>query len=192
MCCLLGEDLARQPEHAAQLPPATIEAYAKAAPLHDIGKVGIPDHILLKPGKLTPDEWEVMKTHSQIGADAISRAIGQEAAPEAVGFLHTAIDIARHHHERWDGSGYPCGLQGEAIPLSARMMALADVFDALISARSYKPAMPQAQAEAIILQGRGTHFDPAVVDAYLRQRDAFAAIAARFADPIEAPAESLS
>lgn len=187
---LLAEDLARQPGYAERLTPELIDAYAKAAPLHDIGKVGIPDHILLKPGKLNPEEWQVMMTHAQIGADAIRRAIGQEGDQEAVAFLHTAIDIAQHHHERWDGSGYPCALQGEAIPLSARLMALADVFDALISARSYKAPMSMSTTDEIILKGRGSHFDPAVVDAYVRQREAFHEVAARLADQDEARAEA--
>ena len=180
---LLAEDLAKQAVHAEELTPDVIDMYVKAAPLHDIGKVGIPDSILLKPGKLTPEEWAVMRTHAQIGADAIWRAIRQESDKEAVGFLRVAIDIARHHHERWDGTGYPLGLRGAAIPLSARLMALADVFDALISERAYKRPMTLEQTDDIIQQGRDTHFDPDVVDAYLRQREAFRAVACGFADP---------
>lgn len=179
---ILAEDLARQPRDAALLTPEVVEGYAKAAPLHDIGKVGIPDSILLKPGKLTPEEWEVMKTHAQIGADAIWRAIRNDPDPDTVSFLQTAIDIAWHHHERWDGSGYPSGLRGEAIPLSARLMALADVFDALLCARVYKAAMSFEEADRIIIEGRGSHFDPLVVDAYCRQREAFRDVAQRFGD----------
>ena len=177
---LLAEDLAKHPQYAALLTPDVVDSYAKAAPLHDIGKVGIPDSILLKPGKLTPEEWEIMKTHAQIGADAIWRAIRHDPDQETVGFLQTAIDIAWHHHERWDGTGYPSGLCGEAIPLSARMMALADVFDALLGKRVYKTPMSFEQADSIITEGRGSHFDPDVVDAYCRQREAFRAVALRF------------
>ena len=184
---ILAQDLACQPRDAALLTPDVIENYTKAAPLHDIGKVGIPDSILLKPGKLTPDEWEVMKTHAQIGADAIWRAIRSDPEHEAVAFLQPAIDIAWHHHERWDGSGYPSGLRGDAIPLSARLMALADVFDALLSPRVYKTAMSFDEADRIILEGRGTHFDPEVVDAYCRQREAFREVARRFAAPAPRP-----
>lgn len=184
---ILAEDLARQSRDAALLTPDMVESYVKAAPLHDIGKVGIPDSILLKPGKLTLQEWEVMKTHAQIGADAIWRAIRNDPDPEAVSFLQTAIDIVWHHHERWDGSGYPSGLRGEAIPLSARLMALADVFDALVSPRVYKAAMTFEQADHIILEGRGSHFDPAVVDAYCRQREAFHEVALRFGDRQHSP-----
>ncbi len=178
----LATEMATLPRYAEVLTPDVIDAYAKAAPLHDIGKVGIPDNILLKPGKLTPEEWVVMMTHAQIGADAIVRAIQLEPDQDALSFLHDAIDIARHHHEKWDGSGYPDRLKGDEIPLSARLMALADVFDALISKRTYKDAFSLERAEAILLEGRGQHFDPDVVDAYLRRRDAFARIAARFAE----------
>jgi len=169
---------------------------AKAAPLHDIGKVGIPDAILLKPGRLTPEEFEVMKTHARIGADAIDEAIrsvlqlghhqplSPGAAPgnSALAFLETARQIAAGHHEKWDGSGYPEGLQGDAIPLPARLMAIADVFDALISRRHYKRAFTLDDAVDIIRQGRGQHFDPDICDAFLHLVPQFAAIADRFAD----------
>jgi len=158
----------------------TIDLLAKSAPLHDIGKVGIPDHILLKPGKLTPDEWEVMKTHAALGAQAIERA--KQDAVHPVEFLDLAQEIAHHHHERWDGSGYPDGLSGDAIPISARLMALADVFDALVSVRVYKPAMSFADARAIIESQRGAHFDPDVVDAFVASFDTFIAIAGRYRD----------
>jgi len=174
--------LATMPRYAGELTPALVDTYTKAAPLHDIGKVAIPDHILHKPGKHTPDEWEIMKTHARQGADAIWRAICDQEEREALDFLYIAMDIAHYHHEKWDGSGYPEGLAGEAIPLPARLMALADVFDALISKRAYKPAFPLDQATAIIIEGRGRHFDPDVVDAYVAHLDAFAAIAARYAD----------
>ena len=165
----------------------------KAAPLHDIGKVGISDNILLKPGRLTPEEFTIMKAHPLIGADAISRAMTlalasmdgdpQEVAPGAFAFLQVAREISLGHHEKWDGSGYPQGLVGDAIPVSARLMALADVFDALVSRRVYKPPMTLDEATAIILEGREKHFDPAVVDVFVAQRQQFAEIAARFPDP---------
>ncbi|HOY34739.1 MAG TPA: HD domain-containing phosphohydrolase, partial [Piscinibacter sp.] len=153
---------------------------AKSAPLHDIGKVGIPDHVLLKPGKLTPDEWEVMKTHARLGAEAIARAV--EDTHQPVEFLAYARQIALHHHERWDGSGYPEALAGDAIPLAARLMALADVFDALISRRVYKAPMTPAEAVAIMSAQRGLHFDPDLLDIFLAGIDAFCAIARRYPD----------
>lgn len=182
---VLARALATTPRYAGELTPTRVETYTKAAPLHDIGKVAIPDHILHKPGKHTPDEWEIMKTHAKQGADAIWRAICDQEEREALDFLYIAMDIAHYHHEKWDGSGYPEGLAGEAIPLPARVMALADVFDALISKRAYKPAFPLDRATAVIIEGRGRHFDPDVVDAFLTQLDEFAAIAARYADLAE-------
>lgn len=182
---VLARALATTPRYAGELTPARVETYTKAAPLHDIGKVAIPDHILHKPGKHTPDEWEIMKTHARQGSDAIWRAICDQEEREALDFLYIAMDIAHYHHEKWDGSGYPEGLAGEAIPLPARLMALADVFDALISKRAYKPAFPLDRATAIIIEGRGRHFDPDVVDAYVACLDEFAAIAARYADLAE-------
>ncbi|MDY0055450.1 MAG: HD domain-containing protein, partial [Methyloversatilis sp.] len=179
---VLARALAATPRYAGQLTPALVDTYTKAAPLHDIGKVAIPDHILHKPGKHTPDEWEIMKTHAKQGSDAIWRAICDREEREALDFLYIAMDIAHYHHERWDGRGYPEGLAGEAIPLPARLMALADVFDALISKRAYKPALPLDRATAIIIEGRGAHFDPDVVDAFIAHMDEFAAIAARYAD----------
>lgn len=152
----------------------------KSAPLHDIGKVGIPDNILLKPGKLSTEEFEVMKRHPVIGRDALRAAeirMGTEGS-----FLGVAKEIAYAHHERWDGSGYPQGLNGEAIPLSARLMALADVYDALISKRVYKPALPHAVAIDAIREGRGGHFDPSIVDCFLEDADEFRYIASRFSD----------
>jgi len=159
-----------------------VDIIVKAAPLHDIGKVGIPDHILLKPGPLTPEEWQVMKTHARLGAEAIEAALADEQDQAPLAFLHIAMDIAYSHHEKWDGSGYPDGLAGEAIPLPARLMAVADVFDALISRRVYKPAMPADQAAQIVREGRGKHFDPDVVEAFEAHYDAFLRIADRYAD----------
>jgi cyclic di-GMP phosphodiesterase len=155
-----------------------IQLLAKSAPLHDIGKVGIPDHILLKPGKLTKQEFEVMKTHAELGARAIEQAIRDVNQP--VEFLTLAMEIAHWHHERWDGSGYPDGLAGDTIPVSARLMALADVFDALISQRVYKPAMLFKEARKIIADGRGLHFDPDITDAFLERFDAFVDIAQKY------------
>ncbi|WP_040570997.1 response regulator [Methyloversatilis thermotolerans] len=181
----LAETLATRPGFRSLMTQERIDAMSRAAPLHDIGKVAIPDHILHKPGRLSEDEWAVMKTHARQGADAIWRAIrdhDRNEEREALDFLYVAMDIAAHHHERWDGSGYPDGLAGQDIPLAARLMALADVFDALISQRCYKPALPMEQAKSIICAGRGSHFDPDVVDAFLMRADNFAEIAARYAD----------
>ena len=188
--------LAHQLEHherfADALADGRLDMVVKAAPLHDLGKVGIPDAILLKPGRLTPEEFEVMKTHATIGAAAISQAMrdamtaaDESMAAQASGgfaFLEVAREIALSHHEKWNGSGYPAGLAGDTIPAAGRLMALADVFDALTCTRVYKKPMPIDQASQIITDGRGTHFDPDVVDAYLACRERFAEIATRFAD----------
>jgi len=163
-----------------------IRLATKSAPLHDIGKVGIPDHILLKPGRLTAEEWAVMKTHAEIGAQAIERAEAEVERP--VVFFRLAKEIAHWHHERWDGSGYPDGRAGDDIPLSARLMAVADVFDAIISQRVYKPAMSFAEAREVIATGRGTHFDPDLTDAFLADYGAFTDIAVRHRDGATAPA----
>ena len=139
--------------------------------------------MLLKPAKLTPEEFEVMKTHTSIGRDALISAVGDRS--KTTEFLRYAIEIAGGHHERWDGLGYPQGLKGETIPLSARLMALADVYDALRCVRIYKPAMSHARAREIILEGRGRQFDPGVIDAFVRCDAVFAEIAASLADPAE-------
>ena len=175
---LLAEALRHHPRFEGQLTDHIIEALVKSAPLHDIGKVGIPDSILLKPGKLTADEWQIMKTHAALGAEAIEQA--ERDADRPVEFLALAKDIARHHHERWDGAGYPDRLAGDAIPLSARLMALADVFDALINRRVYKPAFSFADSHAIIAAERGRQFDPDVADAFIARFDDFVAIAKRY------------
>lgn len=176
----LAEHLSHHPRFQAVLDRRTIELLFKSAPLHDIGKVGIPDRILLKPGPYVPEEFEVMKTHTTIGRDAILKA--EQQLGLEVDFLRLAKEIAYSHQEKWDGSGYPEGWAGDQIPVSARLMALADVYDALISRRVYKDGMPHAQAAAIIEKGRGSHFDPDVVDAFLAVQDQFQEIAARFAD----------
>lgn len=177
---LLALKLARHPRFAAFLTPDTIELLYKSAPLHDIGKVGIPDRILLKPGELTLEEYEIMKTHATLGGDAIANA--ERAIGEDVGFLRLAKEIAYNHQERWNGSGYPQGLKGDDIPISARLMAVADVYDAMISKRVYKPAMPHEQAVQMIRDGRATQFDPDIVDAFLKNEDAIREIAERHKD----------
>lgn len=177
---LLAEQLSRKPAYQTLLTPARIGLLYKSAPLHDIGKVGVPDRILLKPGKLTAEEFAEMKKHTEYGRDAIIAA--EQSLADEETFLSLAKEIAYGHHEKWDGSGYPSGLSGEAIPLSARLMALADVYDALISKRVYKPAFSHEKARAIILEGRGLHFDPEVVDAFLEVESEVRRIAARLTD----------
>jgi len=154
----------------------------KSSQLHDIGKVGIPDHILLKQGKLTPDEFEEMKKHTTYGRDAIRRAEEKFGAGQSSEFLRLAKEIAYSHHERWDGTGYPAELKGEEIPLSGRIMALADVYDALISSRVYKSPFTHEEAVAIIIQLRGYLFDPDVVDAFLDVKSEFKRISLELAD----------
>lgn len=177
---VLAQRLRDHPRFADFLTERNIDLLVKSAPLHDLGKVGIPDRILLKPGKLTPDEWEIMKTHARLGSDAIEMA--EEDAEQPVAFLRLAKEIAHWHHEKWDGSGYPDGLVGDAIPIAARLMAIADVFDALISVRPYKLALPFDQARRIIIDGRGRHFDPDVTDAFVIAYDDFVEIARRYSD----------
>ena len=177
---VLAERLVDHPRFAAHLSPAVIEVLFKSAPLHDIGKVGIPDRILLKPAKLSPEEFTIMKTHTTLGFEAIDNA--EQTLGTSVDFLRTAKEIALSHQEKWDGSGYPQGLAGDAIPLAARLMAVADVYDALISERVYKAALSHSQAVALVFQGRGSHFDPDMVDAFIEIQDDFHAIAERFKD----------
>ncbi len=188
---LLAHHLAGHPDYRAALAGERLEIIVRSAPLHDIGKVGIPDSILLKPGRLTSAEFEIMKKHPVIGADAITRAMAQAANSRsgdgalpggAFAFMETAREIALSHHEKWDGSGYPAGLQGRQIPVSARLMALADVFDALSSRRVYKEPLAPEDVTRIIVAERGRHFDPVIVDAFLELRPAFAEVAQRFAE----------
>lgn len=158
----------------------TIDLLFKSAPLHDIGKVGIPDAILLKPGRFTPEEFEIMKSHTTLGRDAIlaaERRLGLELP-----FLTYAKEIAYTHQEKWDGTGYPEGLSGDDIPISGRLMAVADVYDALICRRIYKEGMSHEKAVGIILESKGTHFDPDVVDAFMEIAGEFKEIAKRFED----------
>jgi putative two-component system response regulator len=176
----LARQLQAHPHFSALLTEKNIELLYKSAPLHDIGKVGVPDRILLKPGKLDEDEFAIMKLHTVFGRDTI---LSVEAhLGRSNGFLTFAREIAYSHQEKWDGSGYPEGLRGGAIPLSARLMAVADVYDALISRRVYKPAFSHAEAMAIMEKGRGSHFDPDILDAFFQIEDRFRAIADQFSD----------
>ena len=177
---VLAKRLAENPDHAVELDELYLNKLYKSAPLHDIGKVGIPDRILLKPGRFEPEEFEVMKTHTTLGRDAIEAAERSLGTP--VAFLACAKEIAYAHQEKWDGSGYPLGLAGRDIPLSARLMAVADVYDALISRRVYKEGMPHEKAVRIIEESAGSHFDPAIVAAFMGLQDEFQAIAQRFRD----------
>src|SRR5574343_2049935 len=183
----LAEKLRNHPRFAAFLNEHTINLLFKSAPLHDIGKVGIPDHILLKPGRFTPEEFEAMKAHTTLGRDAIATA--ERRLGLDVEFLAYAKEIAYSHQEKWDGSGYPEGLAGDAIPISARIMAVADVYDALISRRPYKEPMPHDKAVQLIIDGRGAHFDPDIVDAFIVLQDEFLAISQRYADSVDDIAE---
>ena len=176
----LAGKLQCHPRFRAFLTDSMIEMIFKSAPLHDIGKVGIPDRILLKPGRFDAAEFEIMKTHTTLGRDAIQAA--ENSLGLQVDFLSVAKEIAYGHQEKWDGTGYPLGLKNESIPISARVMAVADVYDALISRRVYKDSMPHEKAVAIIAEGNGTHFDPDMVDAFLAIQDDIKAIASRYAD----------
>jgi len=180
---LLAEQLAAHPDFAGEITTDFLQLIYLTSPLHDIGKVGIPDSILLKPGRLTPAEFGIIQRHPDIGAETLQGAI--ELNPDA-GFLRMAYDITRYHHEKFDGSGYPCGLAGDDIPLSARLVSLADVYDALTTRRVYKAAMSHEEATHIILESRGGHFDPRVVDAFLQIESEFEAIAVAHQDPVDA------
>ena len=176
----LAQALRTHPRFAPFLTDENIELLFKSAPLHDIGKVGIPDKILLKPGRFVPAEMEIMKTHTTIGRDAIASA--EKLLGTTTSFLTIAKEIAYSHQEKYDGSGYPCNLVGDDIPISARLMAVADVYDALISRGVYKDGMSHEKATAILVEGRGNHFDPDILDAYLELQPEFRAIAARYVD----------
>lgn len=169
-CKLLAQKARTAPEYAETITDTFIETIYKASPLHDIGKVGIPDSILLKPGKLTEDEFAIMKTHVQIGYDTLTK-VGQQYNKNE--FILMGMDIALYHHEKWNGSGYNKGLKGEEIPLSARIMALADVYDALRSKRVYKDAFSHEKSIDIIKSSKGTHFDPMLVDIFVNYQDEF-------------------
>jgi len=176
----LAWKLSTHPRFRAFLTVSRIAMLFKSAPLHDIGKVGIPDRILLKPGRLTPEEFEIMKTHTTLGRDALEHA--EQALGTEVAFLTMAKEIAYSHQEKWDGSGYPQGLKGDQIPIAARLMAVADVYDALICRRIYKEPIPHADAVSIIARSKGTHFDPDVVDAFLEIAEQFNAVALSYDD----------
>ncbi|MEG3617136.1 HD domain-containing phosphohydrolase [Magnetovibrio sp. PR-2] len=179
----LAVQLKDHPRFKDQLDDESIDLLYKSAPLHDVGKVGIPDSILLKPGKHTDEEFEIMKTHAQLGADALAVAENELGSNS---FLRYAREIAVTHHEKWDGSGYPNGLKGDGIPMSGRLMAVADVYDALISKRVYKPAFSHDKAMGIIRDGKGAHFDPDIVDALDAVEAEFQDIAAQFTDHAQA------
>ncbi len=174
----LAEQLSLQPAYSEVLDSKTVDLLFRSAPLHDIGKIGIPDEILLKKGRLTTEEFEIMKTHTTIGFDALNKA--EKMNGSNMSFLRIAKEIAKSHHERWDGAGYPEGLSGEDIPLSARLMAVADVYDALISKRIYKPAFTHCDAVQLIVEQKGKHFDPLIVDAFLQLESEFNSIALRY------------
>ena len=178
----LAQQMSMDARYANELDDKLIDILFKSAPLHDIGKVGVPDRILLKPGKLTEEEFAEMKRHTVYGRDAIIAAEKKLDVPER--FLVVARDIAFCHHEKWDGTGYPQRLVGEATPLSARLMALCDVYDALTTERVYKAAFPHEKATQIIHEGKGTHFDPDVVNAFDTIQGRFAQIAHEFAEHI--------
>ena len=176
----LGGWMMRQGLHPKILTSKSIDQIAQAAPLHDVGKIAIPDHILLKPARLTPEEFAIMKTHSTRGHEILEQA--RKSMGRDNPLLIFACEITRHHHERWDGSGYPDGLAGEAIPLAARLMAVADVYDAVRSSRPYKQPFTHEASVTLIAEGRGDHFDPDVVDAFVALQGEFADIASRLAD----------
>ena len=170
---VLSDELSREPRYHAEIDETYIDSIYKSSPLHDIGKVGIPDSILLKPGKLTVEEYEIMKTHTIIGGDALRAA---ESQLPGRSFLTLGREIAYHHHEKYDGTGYPFGLAGEAIPLSARIVAFADAYDALTSKRVYKDEVEPEESKRRLMLDRGKHFDPNITDAFLRREKDFLSI----------------
>lgn len=182
-CLVLARHLGTLPKFKDVIDGDYVQTLYLTSPLHDIGKVGIPDNVLLKPGRLTPDEFEIMKQHATIGAATLEAAV---AAHPGAKYLQMARDIAISHHEKFDGSGYPHGLRGEEIPLCGRIVALSDVYDALSTARVYKPAYSHEVARDIILEGRGKHFDPDVVDAFVANERRFITIRERLQDAVPA------
>jgi adenylate cyclase len=185
----LAEHIAGHPHLRRLLSPEDAQAIYRSAPLHDIGKVGVPDRILLKPDRLTDDEYEIMKSHTRLGHEVLTRAEETSGLDASSSFLRHAGEIALAHHERWDGSGYPQGLAGDEIPLSARLMAVADVYDAIRSRRHYKPARSHQEARDLIVEASGTQFDPTVVQAFLEVEDTFIEIADRYTDSKPGPIE---
>jgi CHASE2 domain-containing sensor protein len=178
----LARELSRHPRYGRQVVETGVELFSKCAPLHDIGKVGIPDHILLKQGELTDDEFSVMKDHTLIGARVLSGTLDGSGPQKDNTYLGLARDMAVSHHEKWDGTGYPLGLKGANIPLAGRIMALADVYDALTTKRTYKQAFLHQKARELIISEKGKHFDPVVVEAFLAVEDTFKAIAREFGE----------
>jgi HD-GYP domain-containing protein (c-di-GMP phosphodiesterase class II) len=176
---VLGEELAGLPQYRAYLTPTYLADLEKSAPLHDIGKVGVPDSILLKPGKLTTEERREIEKHCEYGARVLQIA---EKKLQFQSFLNIAIQLILFHHEKWDGTGYPHGVKGDAIPLSGRIMAVADVYDALRTERPYKKAIPHQECRVMIEALRGTHFDPVLVDAFLGREGEFRRISEELAD----------
>ena len=177
----IAQSLRDNPKFATQIDSAFVRLIHQTSPLHDIGKVAIPDCVLLKPGRLSDREFEIMKSHTTLGAQTLDAALKEH--PEA-GFLRLARNIAATHHERWDGTGYPNRLAGEDIPLCGRIVAVADVYDALTTRRVYKGAFSHEIGRAMILEERGTHFDPDVVDAFVACEAAILAIRARYSDAL--------
>jgi putative two-component system response regulator len=180
-CRMLAERLGREAPYNRRIAAAFVENIFSASPLHDIGKVAIPDRVLLKSGQLLPEEFEAMKRHTVLGASTMEAV--RDVYPRNA-FIGMGIAIARSHHERWDGSGYPDGLEGEKIPLAARIMAVADVYDALRSKRCYKEAFSHQDCCRIIQRGSGTQFDPAVVTAFLSLAERFERIGAAMTDAV--------
>jgi adenylate cyclase len=181
---ILAMRLRNHPRFSGYMDDAAVDLLFRLAPLHDIGKVGVRDHILLKPSPLTPEEFEEMKKHTVYGSETIRQAqnfLGEDS------FLQVADEIALSHHERWDGTGYPRGLRENEIPIPGRLMSVADAYDAIISARGYKPALPHEEAVRIMLDERGTHFDPDVVDAFLETQEDFRQVADRFGGEVVEP-----
>jgi putative two-component system response regulator len=178
-CRALSQQMATLEKYQEVIDPEFIRLMFQTSPLHDIGKVGIPDAVLLKPGRLDPQEFEIMKTHTTIAAQTLDAALGKFPG---VSFLKMARDIAATHHEKYDGTGYPNGLKGENIPLCGRIIALADVYDALISKRVYKQAFTHDSAKSVILEGCNKHFDPDVVECFLAREDQFVSIRKRFSE----------
>ncbi len=181
-CRLLSVELKRNNAYDKAVDDQFIDNIFAASPLHDIGKVGVPDDILLKPGKLDPNEWVVMQTHTSVGADTL-RAVDRQHPGNT--FVRMGIEIAECHHEKWDGSGYPKGLSGEGIPLAARILALGDVYDALTSKRCYKDAFSHEKSKGIIVESMGSHFDPIVVQAFLSIEDDFVRVRKKYHDDDE-------
>ncbi len=179
-CKVLSEQMSRMPKYRSIIDRAFVDNIYAASPLHDIGKVGVDDDILLKPGKLTDSEWVLMKRHPEIGAETLREV---DRTHPGNNFIRTGIEIAEGHHEKWDGSGYPHGLSGENIPLVARILALGDVYDALTSKRCYKEAFSHSKSRNIVAEGSGSHFDPDVALAFFEREEEFRHIRREFEDP---------